>query len=233
MASGLDRGVAVSADAPITAESYDASYYGNGGQTANYCNYNGASTPHWSAPLARWLWEHCAAPFLDVGCAFGHLVRDLNRLSPTGLVRAQGIEWSPFAFMHNVAPEGSYFWGDARSLGFADATFNTVVSLDFLEHHVPEDTIRCLQEMDRVLRPGGFSVHLIGAVNPSEDLSLHKSDPTHQNHEPLGWYIQQMHRAGWDDEPELTADLRAQPAWVNTDWRGRMVVLHKCLRRDG
>lgn len=209
---------------------YGPAYYGAGGTrpTANYRLYGPESTPHWSMPLASWLWAHCTPPFLDVGCAFGHLVRDLNRLriKEEPEPAAQGVEWSEYATARTVG-EGQVWRHDARRLPFADAWYGTVVSLDFLEHHIPADTVRCLREMDRVLQPGGWSVHLIGAHNPTEDLSRHRSDPTHLNHLALDWYLAEMRSLGWGDEPDLTIDLNQEPAWAQTDWNGRMVVFRK------
>lgn len=208
---------------PATANSYDADYYGNSTTPkANYRWYGPGSVPHWAYPLSAWLTHYVLAPYLDIGCAFGHLVRELARAGH----EAQGVDWSPYATERAVVPDRVHR-ADGRALPFAARAFGTVVSLDYLEHFTPDGTTAAIAEIDRVLRPGGHTVHLVGAHNPAEDVSRHLSDPTHANHEQLEWYAGRFEALGYRRAAVLEQSLNEHPAWRSTDWRGRWLAFAK------
>lgn len=201
------------------SEVYDCEYYGVGGKKANYDNYGPWSVPHWARPIAQFIREHGSrGAILDVGCAYGHLVRELNT---TGLP-AMGIEWSEWATDNKVSPNVER--GDARALPYTDRMFTTIVSLDLLEHFEPEQSQQVMREMVRVSRAGALHVHLIGAYDPQTDLSQHLSDPTHVNHEPLSWYVNAFAALGVTLDPVLTTILQTHPVFAPTDWAGRILA---------
>jgi SAM-dependent methyltransferase len=213
-------------------EHYDAQYYGmSEPHKHNYHFYGPQSVPHWSLPLARWLVENAEGPFLDLGSAYGHLVRDINLLLSTqnGLVGpdgqplqyARGIEWSPFAIANRVTD--AVIEGDARQLPWPDDTFNTIITLDFLEHHLPWDTYRIMKEMVRVGKKGHLQIHLIGwgTEQPKPD---EITDPTHLNFSPPEWYKAQLQSLGMVMRDDIRDELREVPAWKDTDWHGRFIV---------
>ncbi len=80
------------------------------------------------------------APFVEryIGLEYPVVVNNLNPEVWEHLDRVQGIV---------------DVWGDGNQLPFADASFDTVLSIEVLEH-VPDPT-RMMGEMVRVLRPGG------------------------------------------------------------------------------
>jgi SAM-dependent methyltransferase len=82
---------------------------------------------------------------LDVGCG----QKPYERLLAPRLSRYVGLE-HPETRHHREKVD---VWGDAAALPFDDASFDTVVSFQVLEH-VPEPR-EVLAEMHRVLRPGG------------------------------------------------------------------------------
>ena len=108
---------------------------------------------------------------LDVGCGRGLMMVGAARRLTSG--RAVGIDlWrsedqadnSPGAAIENARRDGvaervSVETGDARALPFADATFDMVMS-HWVVHNLPDtaDRSRALDEMLRVLRPGGALV---------------------------------------------------------------------------
>ncbi|MEE7463856.1 methyltransferase type 11 [Methylobacterium fujisawaense] len=108
---------------------------------------------------------------LDVGCGRGLMLVGAARRLNSGI--ATGIDlWrsedqadnSPDATLENARREGvadrvRVETGDARALPFADASFDAVVS-HWVIHNLPEpaDRTRALNEMLRVLRPGGVLV---------------------------------------------------------------------------
>jgi ubiquinone/menaquinone biosynthesis C-methylase UbiE len=106
---------------------------------------------------------------LDVGCGRGLLLNAAARRVPIG--RAVGIDlWltkdqsgnRPEATLANARAEGvadrvEVQTGDVRQLPFADDTFDVVVS-HWVVHNLDQsiDRARALNEMARVLKPGGW-----------------------------------------------------------------------------
>jgi SAM-dependent methyltransferase len=115
--------------------------------------------------MGRWS-QRLAGPFLDfVGTANGERVLDVGcgtgRLAFALAERCQikqlrGIDFSPvyieYATHHNQDPRITFEVGDACALGFADRSFDRVLSLLML-HFVPRAD-QAIAEMRRVARPG-------------------------------------------------------------------------------
>jgi 2-polyprenyl-6-hydroxyphenyl methylase / 3-demethylubiquinone-9 3-methyltransferase len=105
--------------------------------------------------LAARLRERCGdgARVLDVGCGAGFLS---NYLAREGF-EASGIDASPeslaVATRHDETRGVRYQIGNALSLPYANASFDAVCAMDFLEH--VEDPGAVVEECSRVLRPGG------------------------------------------------------------------------------
>jgi ubiquinone/menaquinone biosynthesis C-methylase UbiE len=93
-------------------------------------------------------------PFLDAGCGTGLNLRNL----PPG---STGLDINPrnLAVVRHRLPEANVVQGDIEAMPFDDLQFGAVLCTEVLEH-VPEPE-KALQEIRRVLRPGGV---LIGSV---------------------------------------------------------------------
>lgn len=97
---------------------------------------------------------------LDVGCEVGAM------MVYTGLMGAEvsGVDIDPDSvkkanlYLEKYGIKGRAIAGDARNLEFPDNSFDKVVSSDFLEHMKSEDNIRVLEEIRRVVKPGGIIV---------------------------------------------------------------------------
>jgi 2-polyprenyl-6-hydroxyphenyl methylase / 3-demethylubiquinone-9 3-methyltransferase len=89
---------------------------------------------------------------LDVGCGTGH---QLLRWRSYGYVVA-GVDGSDEMLAHarNNNPDAELREADARELPFDDASFDRVTSIEVLRY-LP-DPHRSIEEMARVLRPGGI-----------------------------------------------------------------------------
>lgn len=84
---------------------------------------------------------------LDLACGTGRMLD----LAGTGL----DISPNMIAEARKKHPEKRLVHGDATSLPFPDASFDAVFSLHFIMHLNPEPTCAVLNEVHRVLRPGG------------------------------------------------------------------------------
>jgi len=92
---------------------------------------------------------------LDVGCGGGNELLKVYRtvgidLSFSGLKSAREIYWAVAA-------------ADARALPFAGETFDVINSWDVFGHIPPEQKDEVLAEWRRVLKPGGWMIHIIEA----------------------------------------------------------------------
>ena len=97
--------------------------------------------------------RHFAQPgrVLDVGCAAGYFLRvmkeegwDVTGVEPSDAIRAFAVE---HLGQENVHP------GLLHEVGFPDDSFDLVTMWDVIEH-IP-DFVAALQEVSRILRPGG------------------------------------------------------------------------------
>ena len=95
---------------------------------------------------------------LDVGCGVGVLTRHVAMVHNTYVT---GIDIDPDQILEAQRKSAhldtvDYFVGDAVRLPFDDHSFDTVMTFKAM-HHIP-DWQTAVQEMLRVLRPGGYFV---------------------------------------------------------------------------
>jgi len=115
--------------------------------------------------LLRWFVAHRAAGMTrrgeaaDLGCGPGQLVIELARRSPglhvTGIDLSEEmlVQGQDNARRASVAERVSFRRGDAQQIPFPDASLDLVVSTFSLHHW--SDPVAVLDEIARVLRPGG------------------------------------------------------------------------------
>ena len=109
--------------------------------------------------------------------------------------------------------------GDAENLPFKDAEFDSVVTRLAIHHFAAPQ--RALDEMFRVLRPGGTAVivDVISSEDPNES-TLHNAierlrDPSHVRMLPASALDAAVHRAGFDAAPSDTWDMdRELEEWL-------------------
>jgi ubiquinone/menaquinone biosynthesis C-methylase UbiE len=97
---------------------------------------------------------------LDVGCGPGRLTRLLaRRVVPNGSV--DGIDASPqmikraTAKARKLGVPASFQVAYAQQLPFADSTFDAVACTLVLHHVAADDQLAAIEEIHRVLKPGG------------------------------------------------------------------------------
>lgn len=93
---------------------------------------------------------------LDVGCGAGFLSNELAKHD----LRVTGVDLSEeslrVAAHYDQTKSVRYQTADAYHLPFADASFDVVTAMDFLEH--VERPGEVIQEFSRVLKPGGLFI---------------------------------------------------------------------------
>jgi ubiquinone/menaquinone biosynthesis C-methylase UbiE len=106
---------------------------------------------------------------LEVATGSGEMFRRLVKTNPDG--QTFGLDLSPKMAAHSLHrarkefPRSDAHCGavDVRDLPFRDASFDAVMCCYLLELLAQEDIVRTLEEIRRVLRPGGvFSLVVIG-----------------------------------------------------------------------
>ncbi len=119
---------------------------------------NGHHTPY------RWLARAVSAratTVLDVACGAGAMIRELER--PGRLVVGVDISSAELELAQHRS-EGPWVRGDALQLPFADESLDAVVSS--MGMVVVHPTSRLLEEVARVLRPGGMLAFIAPTVRP-------------------------------------------------------------------
>jgi ubiquinone/menaquinone biosynthesis C-methylase UbiE len=110
---------------------------------------------HVFAGSRDWVCSRAAGGVLEVAIGTG-----LNLAHYPDGIRLTGLEWSPAMLdiarqrAGQLGREVDLRQGDAQALEFADASFDTVVCT-FSLCAIPDD-LKAVQEMARVLRPGGL-----------------------------------------------------------------------------
>ena len=126
----------------------------------------------WLRRSVEFLAPHARGDALDVGCG----ERPYDDLFRPHVRSYVGLEYPPV--VDNLIPE---IWnmlerirgivdvfGDGQRMPFADASFDTVVALEVFEHIRDPDA--CLEEIERVLRPGGKILITVPFVAPLHQL---------------------------------------------------------------
>jgi SAM-dependent methyltransferase len=92
---------------------------------------------------------------LDVGCAKGFMLYDMQRLIPGITVR--GIDVSEYAIQNSVETMKPHLSvGDARKLPFADKSFDVVIAINTIHNLERNDLAVSLREIERVSRGKSF-----------------------------------------------------------------------------
>jgi ubiquinone/menaquinone biosynthesis C-methylase UbiE len=103
-----------------------------------------------------------AEKILDVGCGVGTFAFHCAKAK----ARSFGIDYSfesirvarELCVKFSVAQQASFFLGNAMQLPFRQESFDKIVAADFIEHITHQEKEILLQEMRRVIKPGGFIV---------------------------------------------------------------------------
>ncbi len=148
----------------------------------------------------------------DIGCGTGIYTHELCLAG----AKVTGVDISPE--MLAIAAErnrahglmANFIEGDAQALPFTDNTFDCVISITAMEFF--QEPAQCLQEMYRILKPGGHMV--VATINSLNIWSLERRIKT--------WYTQSIFSRtrfySINDMKSLLAPL------VIDNWRGGIFV---------
>lgn len=155
------------------------------------------------------------ARILDIGCAEGHTLRHLRALFPDKF-ELVGVELSETRVQKareaNI-DRAVFHHGDAQDLPIENGTIDFVLASQVIEH-VSDDT-KMLQEVERVLVPGGkFQI----------DTVYKKRWAKYIYHSPSGWALDPTHLREYTDVDALAAQF---PPALKID----SILLQKTYRR--
>ena len=126
---------------------------------------------------------------LDVGCGMGLLVRTLLARG----IDAYAIDVAPAVIDEgNRLTPGRYQQGSILDIPYPDDSFDSVISIDVLEHLAPEDVPRAIAELFRVTRRHAF-IRL--GTQPDIDKTWHLTL------EPRSWWDKLFLAAGFRKHP--------------------------------
>ncbi len=145
---------------------------------------------------------------LDLGCAFGYLVREAR----TRGYQAWGLDVSPYALSREPAIAG-LIEGDVQVLPLRGSSADVVVLFDVLEHLCEPG--RALAEAVRVLTPEG----LIAGTTP-DPVFFEREESTHLYERPPSYWLERLGKLGlevcfrFSEEPynfQFVASPRGSP----------------------
>lgn len=111
---------------------------------------------------------------LDVGCGTGYSVDIFRNINPEVTYVGVDIEGSPEA-KARVRNDFEFHQFDGTTLPFLDKMFDIIYSSQVLEHvRYPEPL---LQEIFRVLKPGGFFIGAVSYLQPYHSFSIFNFTP--------------------------------------------------------
>ncbi|HXC23216.1 MAG TPA: class I SAM-dependent methyltransferase [Solirubrobacteraceae bacterium] len=95
----------------------------------------------------------------DIGCSTGYLLDDLDALFPHATLIGVDMIASGLCKAHALVARARLLQADACDLPIEEASVDAVLSVNLLEHI--QDDLRALDEIRRVLRPGGAAVVVV------------------------------------------------------------------------
>lgn len=131
--------------------------YFDGDRRFGYGGYN--YNPRFWQPVVPDFQKHYGltkdSSVLDVGCGKGFMLHDFMQIIPG--IKVRGIDISEYGVantLEDVKPFAQM--GNAKSLPFADKTFDLVISINTIHNLPPAECREALKEIQRVARRGSF-----------------------------------------------------------------------------
>jgi ubiquinone/menaquinone biosynthesis C-methylase UbiE len=106
---------------------------------------------------------------LDIGCGDGKHTFDLQNMLPDFHFSGADFSERAITYARMLAPQIPFYVQDGTSLQFADASFDAIVSIEVIEHIPVAEVPLFLQEIKRLLKPGGVVVLTTPTTNRPVD----------------------------------------------------------------
>lgn len=151
-----DRGQNKTEEDRAVARRFGVEFF-DGDRRHGYGGFN--YMPRFWQPVIPTLRQHfglsASSSVLDVGCAKGFMMHDLAELIPG--ITVKGVDVSDYAIANTIEDMRAHVQvADARSLPFADKSFDVVISINTI-HNLPRDECaQALREIERVSRVGSY-----------------------------------------------------------------------------
>ena len=158
---------------------------------------------------------------LDVGCAFGFLLRHLRKRG----YDVRGVDFSEYAVL-NAPTDIQPYVSQYDLTGKDELTdwykpFDIVTCFETLEHIDWQHAPRAIERLHSILKPGGLLIATICVVGqPDSD-----SDPTHVSVVPREWWEALFAEAGFVEDRDTEGQLRW--FWLFSQHRGVFVLRRK------
>jgi SAM-dependent methyltransferase len=163
---------------------YDRRYYF--GETSGYsADGYGECHPDWSAWLEFLEQVQPSGRLLDLGCAYGFLVRDARERG----YEAFGLDISSYALQQRAGLKPGLVRGTCADLPFGSDSMDIVLLFDVLEHL--GDPVKALVEAVRVLTSGGL---LVGST--PDPLFFKGKEETHIFERPPSFWVDALRKLG-------------------------------------
>lgn len=161
--------------------------------------------------------QHCRGKVLDVGGGSFFLTameRGIECETWTS------VEYSDDTILPIKDPRFTYLIGDGCSMPYADNSYDTVLSIQVLEHTF--EPIRMFNEIVRVLKPGGKAIILVPQTG-----TLHLAPHHYQNFTRF-WLLEAARRSGSE-----VLQLKALGGWWSSIAAKSFYFFFSGLRRHG
>lgn len=192
----------------IPASFYDKEYFTDGTKS-NYMPYGPGG---WASALARMIATHLGPQsVLDVGCAYGYVVKELRDRG----IDASGFDISEYALSQSVAPDKTWLGSAEHASSYRGMRVDLVFSSEMLEHLTPRQIRAFLQHAHIAKR--ALLLVAIGDPNPEE------RDKSHITINQMEWWDREFRRAGW--EPVDASAFNDEKISQEMSWSGRFVLL--------
>jgi ubiquinone/menaquinone biosynthesis C-methylase UbiE len=96
------------------------------------------------------------ASILDYGCGEGRYIGELKRIFPSARVVGCDISETALDIGKRAFPEATFTSMQDETVGYADGSFDLVISIEVLEH--VQDVAKAAHEVARLLRVGGLAL---------------------------------------------------------------------------
>ena len=184
----------------LTAHGFDRRYY----EEHKIAGLDYLGFGDWQRQYGRWLVESLGLKgkrVLDVGCACGAILRGLGEAG--AIVHGVDINEHMIQLGREQWPDMAplLFTCDAVNLHlYADASWDAVHTAQVAEHWKPHLVPHILDELRRVVVPGGLLFCALDTVEllARQGRRADQEDPTHHCLRALVWWHEQLERAGWE-----------------------------------